>query len=137
MLATFDPSLGFVTGGGAIIPNGIRSNFGFSVKYLKNGNAQGSLLYIEHRATGDVKLKSNAMQSLPISGNTAIIIGKATLGDVGNYSFRATVVDNGEPGSSDQFGLQVTSPGGATVPDLTFSPIIVSGGTFRFPILRG
>ena len=39
---------GFTTGGGWINePNlGSRSNFGFTVKYLKNGNIQGNSLYI-------------------------------------------------------------------------------------------
>jgi subtilisin-like proprotein convertase family protein len=133
VLAVYDPSLGFVTGGGTIARNGVIANFGFSVKYLKNGNAQGSLLYIEHRATGDVKLKSNAMQSLSIVGNTGVIIGKATLNDVGNHSFRATVVDNGEPGTNDQFGLQVTAPGGVILPDLTFSPMTLRGGNIQVP----
>src|SRR5262249_47592931 len=109
------------------------SNFGFNIKYLNNGKPLGSLLYIEHRATGNVKLRSNALGSLSIAGNTGIIIGKATLNDMGNYGFRATVVDNGEPGSNDQFGLQVTAPGGAIVPDLTFNPITLSGGNIQVP----
>jgi hypothetical protein len=133
VLAVFDPSLGFVTGGGIIIRNGVVSHFGLNVKYLKNGNAQGSLLYIEHRPTGDVKLKSNSMQSLSIASNTGIILGKATLNGVGNYSFRATVVDNGEPGSSDKFGLGVTSPNGSAVSDMTFTPVTLNGGNIRVP----
>ncbi len=52
------------------------------------------------------------IQDLEIVTNAAIILSKATLNGVGNYTFRATVVDNSEPGTSDQFGLQVTNPGG-------------------------
>ncbi len=133
VLAVYDPSLGFVTGGGTIIHNGYLANFGLNIKYLKNGNAQGSLLYIEHRPTGDVKVKSNALQTLSIAGNTGIALGKATLNGVGNYSFRATVVDNGEPGINDQFGLQLTSPGGSAVSDLTFLPITLTGGNIQVP----
>ncbi|HEX8089456.1 MAG TPA: M36 family metallopeptidase [Blastocatellia bacterium] len=133
VLAVFDPSLGFVTGGGTFIRNGVVANFGFNVKYLKNGQAQGSMLYLEHRPGGDVKLKSNSLQSLSVAGNTGIILGKATLNGVGNYGFRATVVDNGEPGTGDQFGLGVTSPNGAAVSDLTFSPVTLAGGNIQVP----
>jgi Fungalysin metallopeptidase (M36)/Bacterial Ig-like domain (group 3) len=133
VLAIYDPSLGFVTGGGIILHNGVLSNFGFNVKYLKNGNAQGSLIYIEHRPTGDVKLKSNSLQSLSIAGNTGILLGKATLNDVGNHSFRVTVVDNGEPGTSDKFGLEVTRPNGTNIADLTFQPITLNGGNIQVP----
>jgi hypothetical protein len=99
----------------------------------RTGNAQGSFLYIEHRPTGDVRLKSNAMQTLAIVGNSAAIIGKATLGAAGNYSFRATVVDNREAGGSDQFGLQVTDPSGAPVSDTTFPLTTLSGGNIQVP----
>ena len=38
--------------------------------------------------------------------HTGVIIGKATLNGVGNHTFRATVIDNGEPGGNDRFGLR-------------------------------
>jgi hypothetical protein len=133
VLAVYDPSLGFVTGGGTIFHNGVHGTFGFNAKYKKNGAPEGELLYIECGPTGSVKLKSTSMQSLSIAGVTGVIIGKATINGVGNYTFRATVVDNGEPGSNDQFGLRVTAPGGAVVPGLTFDPIILSGGNIQVP----
>jgi subtilisin-like proprotein convertase family protein len=137
VLAVYDPSLGFVTGGGTIVHNGVTANFGFNVKYKKNGAPQGELLYIECGPTGTLKLMSTSMQSLSIVGNTGVFIGKATLNDVGNYTFLATVVDNGEPGSSDQFGLRVTAPGGAIIPGLTFDPITLSGGNIQVPHQSG
>jgi hypothetical protein len=133
VLVVFDPSLGFVAGGGHIIHNGYRANIGVNIKYLKNGNAQGSLLYIEHRPTGDVKVKSNVMGNMAIVGNEALPTGKATVNGVGNHGFIARIIDNGEPGSSDAFGLRVTSPSGAILLDLTFDPIQLSGGNFSVP----
>jgi hypothetical protein len=133
VLAVYDPSLGFVTGGGTVIHNGVRANFGFNAKYLKSGQIQGSVLCIEHRASGNVVVKSNSMGSLSIAGNTAYIIGKATLGGVGNYSFQVTAVDNGEPGVSDQFGFHIKDPTGVAVPDLTYAPITLSGGNVVVP----
>ncbi|HZB46070.1 MAG TPA: post-COAP-1 domain-containing protein, partial [Pyrinomonadaceae bacterium] len=133
VLAVFDPSLGFVTGGGTIVRDGVTATFGFNVKYLKNGTAQGSLLYVEHQPGGIVKLKSNVMQTLSIAGPTGIILGKATLNGVGNYGFRATAIDNGETGATDQFGLQVTAPSGAAVPSLSFAPLTLNGGQIQVP----
>ena len=104
-----------------------------NAKYLKNGQIQGSLLYIEHRVSGDVMLKSNALKALSIVGNTAVLLSKATLNGVGGYSFQATLIDNGEPGTNDQFGLEVTDPGGAQVSDLTFTPITLTGGNIQVP----
>ncbi len=82
-------------------------------------------------------VKSNAMDSLSIvggtGGNTAVIMGRATLNGVGNYRFRTTAVDNGEPGTNDEFGLQVTNPAGEIITDLTFSPVTLSGGNVQVP----
>jgi hypothetical protein len=133
VLAVYDPSLGFITGGGTIVNNGVTANFGVNVKYLKNGKPQGSVIYMEHRPNGEVKLKSNSMTSLSISGKTAVIIGKATLGGIGNYTFRMTVVDNGETGTNDQLGLQTTNPTGANVPDLSFGLTVLRGGNIQVP----
>jgi len=76
-------------------------------------------------------MKSNAMQSLAIVANVGVIVGKATIGGVGNYGFVATVLDAGEPGTADQFGLQVTSPNGFIVSDLTFPPVTLTGGNIQ------
>jgi subtilisin family serine protease len=137
VLVIYDPSLGFVAGGGSLIHNGFKANVGVNIKYLKNGNAQGSLLYIEHRPTGDVVVKSNSIGSMAIVGSEAIPTGKATVNGGGNHGFIARVIDNGEPGSSDRFGLRVTAPNGSIVVDLTFDPIQLSGGNFSVPKLTG
>ncbi len=86
-----------------------------------------------HRSTGDVVLKSNSMGSLPVVGNTAVITGKATLNGVGNYGFRATVLDNGDAGTTDQFSLKVTNPAGALVTDLTYDALTLDGGNIQVP----
>jgi hypothetical protein len=137
VLTVYDPSLGFVTGGGHLIHNGYKASVGVNIKYLKNGNAQGSLLYIEHRPTGDVILKSNAIGTMAIVGSEAVPTGKATLNAVGNHSFIARILDNGESGLTDRFGLRVTDPLGNLLVDLTFDPIQLSGGNFSVPKLTG
>ena len=137
VLTIYDPSLGFVAGGGQLFHNGYRATVGVNMKYLKSGNAQGSLLYIEHRPTGDVKVKSTALGTMAIVGGEAIPTGKATVNGIGNHSFIARIIDNGEPGSADRFGLRLTNPAGVIVVDLTFDPIQLSGGNFSVPKVTG
>jgi subtilisin family serine protease len=137
VLTVYDPSLGFVAGGGSLIHNGYKANVGVNIKYLKSGNAQGSLLYIEHRPTGDVVIKSNVLGNMAIVGNEAIPIGKATVNGLGNYSFIGRIIDNGEPGSADRFGLRITNSSGVVVVDLTFDPIQLQGGNFSVPKQTG
>jgi hypothetical protein len=129
-LAVFDPALGGFSGLGSIV-RGNGSTFLFSVKYRRDGNPQGGLLYAERRGRGRVTLQSNSIQSLSVIGNTGIIVGKATVNGVGNHTFRATVVDSSRSGRGDRFGLVVISPSGEIVPDLTFDPITLRGGNVR------
>jgi subtilisin family serine protease len=133
VLTVYDPSLGFVTGGGSLIHNGYKANVGVNMKYLKNGKAQGSLLYIEHRPTGDVIVKSTVISSLAIVGNEAKPTGKANVNGVGNHTFIARIIDNGEFGINDLFGLRITDPSGNVVVSLTFDPIQLSSGNFQVP----
>src|SRR5262249_49881277 len=132
-LAVYDPSLGFVTGGGSVVHGGVVADFAFSAKYVKSGQLQGSLMYVEQRPTGKVVLKSNSMGALAIVGNNAVLTGKATLAGVGNYKFQATVVDDGDPGSSDQFAFKVTGPSGAVVTSMSFAPLTLSAGNIVVP----
>ena len=130
-LTVFDPSLGSFRGIGAIIRNGRPATFLFNIKYRKNGTPQGGLLYVERRATGWMTIQTNAVQALSIVGNTGVIVGNAIVNGVGNHTFRATLVDSSKSGRGDRFGLQVISPSGAVVPDLTFDPITMKAGNIR------
>jgi hypothetical protein len=144
------PGTGFTTGGGWLLePNlGTKSNFGFTVKYLKNGQIQGNSLYI-YRVTlaagnvygipaGDYNwiIKSNSMLGLTETCNpttkicTAQFTGKSNINAVnratgiayslgGNKSFEVDVTDNGEPGSS-----------ASTSPDTYYIKVTDTSGTY-------
>jgi len=71
------------------------------------------------------------LQTLSIVGNTAIFIIQATVNGTAGYTAQVTVTDNGEPGSSDTFGLQLTDSSNATVPDLTFAPVTIATGNIQ------
>lgn len=64
MLAVYDPSLGFVTGGGTVLDNGVAADFAFSVKHQKDGSLQGGLTFVEHRAAGNVKVSTASLTSM-------------------------------------------------------------------------
>jgi hypothetical protein len=59
------------------------------------------------------------------------MFGNARVNGVANHTFRATVVDGGKSARNDRFGLQVISPSGAAIADLTFDPIALRGGNIK------
>ncbi len=63
-----------------------------------------------------------------VAGKIGYVEGSATVNGSGRYSFLLTVIDNGEPGRSDRFGLQVKDSHGTPVASLTFSPTTLTGG---------
>jgi hypothetical protein len=131
VLVVYDPSLGFITGGGwfywpADTSNhelqGAKVNFGFTMKYnknQKNPQVQGSLLLIAHLPEGGmIRIKSNSLYGLAITSTTypgiASFSGKCTytrtdaagnvLASAGNQEFTVYVRDMNEPGTgSDMF----------------------------------
>jgi hypothetical protein len=125
----------FITGGGFLVlsnssgavsgDSGSKANFGFNVKYNKSGkNLQGNVNIIV-RYNGHVyQIKSNAMDSLGVSGTQANFTGKASIQDItnplnpvsvdGNATLQVWVTDNGDPGSSDTLAIQVLSKDGGT-----------------------
>ena len=53
---------------------------------------------------------------------------------VGNLNFRLNVTDNGEPGSSDLFGLKTTTAGGTSIPAFWIDPpVTILGGNIQVP----
>ena len=68
--------------------NGVDATIAVSAKYNKDGLPQGDVHYTAHIPGGDLTLKSTSLQSVSIVGNTAVILGKATIGNTGNYSSR-------------------------------------------------
>ena len=133
IIAVFDPSLGDVNGAGKILRNGQSASFGVNVKY-KKGLPDGAVAYTGPGSSGnEIKVKSTSIQSMAIAGNTAVILGQATVGGVENYSFQATAIGNGTSESSDLFGLKVTDPSGRAVPELSFSPVNLTSGKIKVP----
>jgi hypothetical protein len=130
-LAVFDPALASFRGIGAVVHNGRNGTFMFNVKYRRDGTPQGGLIYAERRPGGFLTLQTSSVQSLSVVGNTGVLFGKASVNGVPNHTFRATLVDSSKSGRGDRFGLQVISPSGTIVTDMTFDPINLRGGNIR------
>ncbi|MHC4063103.1 MAG: hypothetical protein ACYSUI_01175 [Planctomycetota bacterium] len=157
VLAVFDPSLGFTTGGFWFYWPGTqdRTNAGYTMRYNRNGtNVRGSLLLIRHLADGSIyRLKSNRVSWLSIGEETgsdpfgwASFSGKATYREpgwpepIGNYTFVTYVEDHGVPGGgTDRFWIEVLDQNGIVEPDLsiadpaTDNAVTIEGGNIVVP----
>jgi hypothetical protein len=148
------PGTGFTTGGGWITEPTLltKSNFGFTVKYLKNANVQGNSLYIYRKTVttnqvingvtvpaGDYNwiIKSNAMTQLTQSCTTSPpVVCKATF--TGKANITAVNRKTGVAyslGGNEQFQVDVTDNGepgasSSTTPDTFAIKVWDSNGTY-------
>jgi hypothetical protein len=128
LLVVYDPSGGFTTGGGWLIPGGTSSdsgdqlpgldgsnkaNFGFVVKYKNDLSTvpDGNLQFDYH--VGDFHLHSTGMDWLVIADqDTAQFQGDATIdGSDQTYPFVIQADDGNSTGTSDRLTLRVYQPG--------------------------
>jgi hypothetical protein len=160
-LTVTDPGTGFTTGGGWILdPNtNAKSNFGFTVKFLKNGSIQGSSLFIYRTSVNlyalgmttapnelrdyNYIIKSNSMDGLKQLCSTttgtepcwATFTGKSNVRAVDrktgiSYTLGADII-----GNQQSFQVDVTDNGepgasSATNPDRYAIRIWTSSGTY-------
>ena len=106
-----DPNDGFTTRGARFIPDAesfldstlvtsttAKANFGFVVKYKQGAsNPSGNLEFVYR--SGDIDLHSLDMEWLLITSATKVRFkGLATINGEGEYTFKVTAEDNGNPG---------------------------------------
>jgi hypothetical protein len=97
---------GTVTAGGWIELADKKGTCGFEVRYTAGDpGPSGNVQYTDH----DTKMSVNAtaILGLGIWGNTAAFHGTCTIDGNPGHSFRIDVVDNGEPGNTDQFRIHL------------------------------
>jgi hypothetical protein len=120
MVVVYDPTAGFVTGGGWIEPaagscqltpacaaaSG-RATFGFVARYRKGATVpDGNAEFVFH--AGGFTFRSDAYDWLVISGSKAQFKGRGSVNDATGYGFLLTAVDGGSSGS-DRFRIKVWS----------------------------
>src|ERR1051326_2620629 len=135
----------FITGGGYLVMSsssgldaggmGTKNNFGFNVKYNKQGtNLQGNINTIIRNNGRVYQIKGNSMTSLSVTPGggcinatlsspcSATFNGKASIQDItdpnsvisidGNATLQVNMHDYGEPGSSDTIAITVWNKSG-------------------------
>ncbi|HEY0006594.1 MAG TPA: immunoglobulin-like domain-containing protein [Pyrinomonadaceae bacterium] len=118
MVVIYDPSGGFVTGGGWInSPAGAyaanpsltdKANFGFVSKYQQGAAPPNGQTEFQFKA-GGLNFSSNAYEWLVIAGARAQYKGTGTINGAGNYGFILTAIDgqiNGG-GGTDKFRVKI------------------------------
>jgi parallel beta-helix repeat protein len=125
-VVVYDPSGGFVTGGGWIdSPAGAyapdptlsgKANFGFVSKYKKGASEPTGNTQFQFKA-GDLNFHSDTYQWLVIAGAKAQFKGTGTINGVEGYGFKLTAVDgaiNGG-GGTDKFRIKIWEIGTDTI----------------------
>ncbi|HET8549934.1 MAG TPA: PKD domain-containing protein [Bryobacteraceae bacterium] len=124
-LVVFDPSAGFVTGGGwidspagAYIPAGQtvpdntvvgKANFGFVAKYQKGATAPPVGQTEFNFKTGNLNFHSESYEWLVIAGARAQFKGTGTINNAGKYGFLLTGIDGQANGGGgvDRFRIKI------------------------------
>ncbi len=129
----------FITGGGYLVLTdqsagqyaggaGLKTNFGFNVKYTNSGsNLKGKVNIVVRAADGKVyQIKTNAIETMAANNSnplarTAVFTSKASITDItdplnpislgGGHSFQMKLTDKGEPGSTDTIGITLYANG--------------------------
>jgi len=129
-VVVYDPSAGFVTGGGWFwSPKGAcqlswcqnaegRANFGFVSKYQKGAKVPTGQTEFQFQA-GNLNFHSDAYQWLVISGPKAQYKGTGTLNGVSGYGFLLTAWDGqvSGGGGQDKFRIKIWDSNGIVVYD--------------------
>ncbi|MDF1504436.1 putative Ig domain-containing protein [Roseisolibacter sp. H3M3-2] len=128
-IVVFDPTGGFVTGGGWVdspvnaMPDNPtafgKANFGFNAKYQRGANVPTGNTEFQFHA-GALDFKSTDFQWLVVAGARAQFKGTGTIkGRSGSFQFLLTAVDAavGGGGSVDKFRIKITGPNDVLVYD--------------------
>jgi parallel beta-helix repeat protein len=109
-IVVYDPSAGFVTGGGwitspagAYMPNPDltgKANFGFVSKYKKGASAPTGETEFQFKVA-NLNFHSDSYQWLVIAGQKAMYKGTGTINNVGNYGFLLSAIDGNSKKSND------------------------------------
>ena len=112
----YDPSGGFVTGGGWIdSPEGAyvtdasligKANFGFVSKYKKGQSVPDGNTEFQFQA-GDLNFKSTSYDWLIIAGTKAIFKGDGKINGVLGYKFLLSAKDESKNGGDDTFRIKI------------------------------
>jgi len=160
VLVIYDPSLGFVTGGGWFHWPGTdeRTSLGFMMRYSRKAtDVRGNLLLIRHMPDGSMyRVKSSAINGLALGEDPSVPYAWATFSGestylepgwpepAGDYEFLVYVEDNDEPGAGvDRFWIELKDAERVVVPVMSLdheaidNAVGLEGGDISVPHLTG
>jgi hypothetical protein len=123
LFVVYDPSAGFVTGGGWLnSPAGAyradpalsgRANFGFVAKYQRGATTPSGQTEFHFQA-GNFSFHSSTYERLVVAGAKAQFTGTGTVNGTAGYNFILTATDGqvSGGGGADKFRIKITGPGG-------------------------
>lgn len=119
-VVVYDPSEGFVTGGGWFTPDpqtcvctpGSKATFGLVTKYQKGTSVPAGNQEFQYKVD-NINLHSTSFDWLVVSGPQAQFQGTGTINGAGAYKFRVTVRDGDLIGQPDRFEIRIL-PAGST-----------------------
>jgi hypothetical protein len=112
----YDPTGGFVTGGGWISsPSGAytsdtslsgKANFGFVAKYKKGATVPSGNVEF-HFVVGDMNFNSKNFNWLVVAGCKAKLKGSGTINGEGSYGFMISAIDGDDDDKDDTFRIKI------------------------------
>jgi hypothetical protein len=128
-IVVYDPTEGFVTGGGWILsqPGALvlnpsaagKASFGFVAKYHKGATTPDGNTEFQFKV-GDLRFSSTSYEWLVVAGSKAVLKGEGAIAGAGGYGFMLTAIDGDAQGGagSDAFRIKIWNLGtGAIVYD--------------------
>lgn len=101
-----------ITVGGHITAiNGDPASFGGIARSDAAGNASGNEEYQDHGPAQPMNFKATSILAITCTADfkTANVFGNATIDGSGSFPFRIRMTDNGEPGTSDVYGIIISN----------------------------
>lgn len=128
-VVVYDPTAGFVTGGGWIAsPAGAcklasctaattgKANFGFNARYQKGANVPDGSTEFQFQA-GALNFKSSTYSWLVVAGTRAQYKGSGSINGVAGYGFLLTAIDGDSKANPDAFRMKIMDSSGSVVYD--------------------
>ena len=146
-VVVYDPSAGFVTGGGWYTsPAGAclatpsasgKLHFGFDVKYQAGATVPSGSTQLTFQEC-HLSFQSTSYQWLVIAASSAQFEGTGTINGSGNYTFLVTIVDGGKTGPS-LIRIKIWDTASGTViydsqpgaPDTATPTVAIGGGNLK------
>ena len=96
--------------------NGDQGTFGGNAKVSLSGATSGQQEYQDHGPLQPLRFKATTVTAVICSDDrtSAEIYGTGTVDGSGSYEYRIKLVDNGEPGTSDKYGIIIPGVGYAS-----------------------